>query len=487
MPERVGEARKRIALVCTVWGASFLEFFCEYSLASLLAPGNLPWASTAYDVAFVLYTQEADVTRLKLHENFRRVAELVKIEFVFLEALPPGARQGHWIQWQHATLRWDEFSAFVIVIPDCVYSNSVLQKVLGSLELNDIIYYSLPQVCLEPIVPRLRGLRHDPTGDLAYSTIDLSEQQILNLFIEYINPKHAVAIYKPDYLITHPEYVIRASKTKLELVETACHPLAVSARVRNLSHTFNATADEAKTGFLEILGISCEFTLKFIEQYFRWPSDRMDLSRSSNLAGWFHHFREQGANQYSETETEVALSGLDALSQKRQRVTNPRLIYANAVALYQFALSTLSSLSVYGCRHEVRQFLTLAMHVPGFRKAIMAQGTPLTIFLPLSSEPVEILNYLYALGKPGALIKFLLVHLLPGKLHIKHGQPFLLSASKQGRADSTRFQAIDQAMTTQLADAVTGTIASHPYHPTRDIVAYLTTMNYGSVHKFAEI
>jgi hypothetical protein len=469
-----------------VWGANFLELFCEYSLASLLAPSNLPWAATSYDLTFIIYTREADVAQLQIHTNVRRAAELAKVEFVFIENLPAGALQGHWIQWQHALQRFEEFWGFVIVIPDCVYSNTLLSKVFGSLELNDIIYYSLPQVCLEPIGQRLNALRQDPAGEQTNSVIDLSEQQILNLFVEYINPKHAVAMYKPDYFVTHPEYVIAASKSKLELIETACHPLAVSSRVKNLSHTFNSTAEKAKIDFLEILGISCEFTLKFIEQYFRWPSDRMDLSRSSNLARWFNHFRQSGANQYGETETEIALSGSDALSQKRRAVTKPRLVHANAVALYQSAFCDLLSVSEIGCQREVRQFITLAMHAPGFRKAIMAQEIPLTIFLPLSFEPVEILNYLYKLGQPGALINFLLTHLSPGKLFVKHGQPFVLNLSKQGRYSRTRFQAIDQAMATHLPDAVTGKIASHPYHPTNDLVAYLTTMKYGSAHKFAD-
>jgi hypothetical protein len=486
MAEAAGEAKKRVALICTVWGANFLEFFCEYCLASLLAPNNLPWASTAYDLTFMLYTQETDLARLQGDENFRRVSELVKVEFVFLETLSPAARQGHWVQWQHATQRFEEFSAFVIVIPDCVYSNSLLQKVFGCLERKNIIYYSLPQVCLELIVPRLLALRDAPSADRAHSILDLSEQQILSLFIEYINPKHAVAIYKPDYFVTHPEYVIAASKARLALIETVCHPLAVSSDVRNFSHTFNSTVEDAKIGFLEILGISGELTLKFIEQYFRWSTDRLDLSRSSNLAQWYYHFRERGADRYSETETEVVLSGSSALSQKRRRVTKPRLIYANAVALYQFALCALFGLSEIGCQREVRQFITLAMHAPGFRKAIMAQGIPLTIFLPLSSEPVEILNYLYKLGEPCALINFLLTHLLPGKLFVKQGQPFVLNTSKRGRCDRTRFQAIDRAMATHLPDAITGEIASHPYHLTSDTVAYLTTMKYGSVHKFAD-
>jgi hypothetical protein len=481
MLEPAGKAKKRVALVCTVWGAKFLEIFCDYSLASLLAPANLPWASASYDLTFVIYTTKADVVQLQAHENVRRVAELVDVKFIFLETLPAAARHGHWIQWQHAFLRAGDFSAFVLIIPDCVYANSLLQKVLGALAANDIVYYSLPQVCLEPIVPRLRRER---TQVQSHSTLDLTENRIISLFLEYINPKHAVAIYKPDYFITHPEYVLAARKGRLELTELACHPLAVSSRATSLSYSFNPADESPKTAFLEILGFSCELTLKYIEQYFRWRSDRMDLSRCSNLASWDFTFREQGALEYAKTKTDVALSGLEALSQQRTEVTRPQVVYGNAAALYQSAFFSLYSVAA-SCDKEVRQFIALAMHLPGFRKAIMRQSGPLTIMLPLSIEPVDALDRLYSLRKPELLIKFLLAHVVHGKPLLKVGQYFVLDASKRESTGQTRLQAIDGALAPHLTAAVTGTITSQPVYLTRDVVVYMTRLNYGSVDELA--
>jgi hypothetical protein len=482
MAEPTGRGKKSIALACTVWGEKFLEIFCDYCLASLMAPTNLPWASTAYDITLLIYTREADVAYLQAHENFRQVAKLVDVQLVYLEKFPPAARRGHWIQWQHAVLRTRNFSAFVLVIPDCVYANSLLRKVLGALETNDFIYYSLPQVCLEPILPRLRNER---TQAQSFSIIDLAETQIISLFVEYVNPKHAVAIYKPDYFITHPEYVLAASKGRLELTELTCHPLAVSTRVTSLSYSFNPADETTKHAFLEILGISCEFTLKFIEQYYRWPTDRMDLSRSSNLASWDFTFREQGAIEYAKTRTDVALSGLEALSQQRTDITRPQVVYGNAAALYQSAFFSLYSVAA-NCEKEVRQFIALAMHLPGFRKAIMRESSPLTIVLPLDDEPVYALDRLYSLRKPELLIKFLLMHIVRGKLLLKVGQHFVLDSSKRECTGQTQLQTVDGALASYLTGAVTGTIVSHPIYVTHDIVAYVTRLSYPSIDELAK-
>jgi len=475
MREPAGEGKKGVALICTVWGASFLEVFCDYSLASLLAPGNLPWASTNYDLTFLIYATEADVARLQAHENVRRVAELVDVKFVLLETLPAAARSGHWIQWQHAVLRAGDFSAFILVIPDCVYANTLLQKVLRALATSDIIYYSLPQVCLEPIVPRLRSER---TQAQSCSVLDLTENQIVSLFVEYINPKHAVAIYKPDYFVSHPEYVLAVRKGQLELTELACHPLAIGARATSLSYSFNPADQLPRIAYLEILGISCEFTLKYFEQYFHWRSDRMDLSRCSNLASWDFTFCERGTVEYARTKTDVALSGLEALSQRRTEVTRPQVVYANAVARYQAALFSLYSVAG-NCEKGVRQFIALAMHLPGFRKVIMRETGPLTIMLPLCNEPVEALDRLYSLRKPDLLVKFLLMHLLRGNPLLKVGQHFALDVSK--RDGQTRLQVIDSALAPYLTGAITGTVVSQPVYVTRDIVAYMTRLNYGLI------
>lgn len=484
MPELSGEKRKKpIALVCTVWG-KFIEIFCEYCLPSLLAQDNLPWAATAYDVTLLLYTGEADIAQLQAHASFRRASDLVNVKFVLLETLPAAARDGHWIQWQHATLSADEFSAFILVIPDCVYANSLLQKVLNALEFSDIIYYSLPQVCLELILPQLRRLRNSASGSDSCSALDLSEHQIVDLFLKYINPKHAAAIYKPDYFLTHPEFLIRATKGRLELTEMACHPLALSSRIKALSYTFNPISADVKIGFLEILGISCEFTLKYIEQYFRWSSDRMDLSRYSNLASWYFTFREQGADAYAKTKTDVTLSGFDALSQEQTCVTKPRLVYGNVAAFYHSALLSLYSLAA-DCHREVRQFIAMAMHLPGFRKAIMQQGLPLTVVLPTSLETVNILNELYKLPRPEPLVKFLLTHAAPGKLLLKVGQRFVLDAAERSRSGLPRLQVVDPALATQLSSSITGTIVSRPVYLAPDIVAYKAKIAYGSADKLA--
>jgi hypothetical protein len=479
MPELASEEKKRVALVCTVWGAAFLETFCEHCLASLLAPGNLPWARTAYDITFLIYTRQADIAALQGNKNLQRVAGLVEVKFVPLEDLPAPALTGHWVQWQHAALQTRDFHALVLIIPDCVYANSLLSKVLGALETKDIIYYSLPQVCLELILPRLRELRSRAGED---GSLDLTENEVLELFIDYINPKHAVALVKPEYFVAHPEWLLNAQRGRLDLMERACHPLAVSSRAASLSHTLNpAHTDTARLGFFEVLGVSCESTLKYIEQYFHWRADGMNLSRTVNYATWDFNFLEAGAADYAKTQTEIFLSGADIVSQQQIAVTNPRLIFINTLATFHVALWSLYSMAG-NCEREVQQLIALAMQMPGFRKAIMRQRGSLTVMLPLSSSFAAVVSRLYEHGSALCLVDFLLLHVIRGKLALRYNQQFVLDAAS-GKTDRTGFRAVDASLAADQRESVTGTVMSHPMYLTPDIVVYYATMNYGPADK----
>ena len=282
--------RTRIALVCTVWGAEFSKFFCQYSLASLLSPTNLPRACEAYEFSLLLYTAAADFDRMLADPNFCKLATLVDIKPVFIEALPPAARSGHWFQWHHALSRTDEFSAFILLIPDCLYANDALPQIVRALQESDVVFYCIPQVCIEPILSYLDEATHLVQTDKAHGYLDFSGVEIASLFVRFIHPRYAVALHRPHYFVTHPEYILRPSKGQIEIHELTCHALAITSRAEAISYALNPMSHTCKTAFLGILAVGVEHTLKYFEQYFRWPSTGMQLSRYTTLASWSYSF-----------------------------------------------------------------------------------------------------------------------------------------------------------------------------------------------------
>ena len=275
-----------IALICTVWGVDFCDFFCQYSLATLLSPMNLPRAQSAYDFTLLLYTTRDDLSRMQAHPNFRKLGALIDVKPVLLETLPPAARAGHWVQWHHALLSSDQFASFILQIPDCLYAHDAMPQIVNALQENDTIFYCIPQVCIEPLMAPLQTALRAVDGQHPYVYLDFSEKDIASLFVKYINPRYAVALHKPDYFVTHPEYILRIGKGQIDIHELTCHALAINSRARTASYALNPMSSPSKTAFLGILAVGVEYTFKYFEQYFRWPSLGMQLSRHTTLASW---------------------------------------------------------------------------------------------------------------------------------------------------------------------------------------------------------
>jgi fasciclin domain-containing protein len=478
--------RTRIALVCTVWGPEFTNFFCQYSLASLLSPTNLPSAAAKYDFTLLLYTEENDLARMRAHENFRRVSELVDIKPVFLASLPSAARHGHWIQWHHALGSSGEFSSFILLIPDCLYTNDAIERIAASLEISDIVYYCIPQVCIEPIVPHLDEMSRKVIGDAPYSYLDFNQTDIASLFLKFINPRYAVALVKPDYFVSHPEYLLRPTKGRLELHELTCHPLAVSSRAMSVSYTFNSPAAATSTTFLDMLAVGVEYTLKYVEQYFRWPATGMQLSRYATLAHWSYIYFERGAAEYNKTQIEITAAGIEAVGQRRCVVENPRSKYARVLIEYHSTLYAIYDSPARACRRNVRSAIALAMSLSGFRKQLMSDGKPLTVLLPTSAAANRILDKLYDLGDPQNVLKFLLMHVIPGQLILRMQHSFVLERTVGRPPHRPRLRVIDPALVRSMPASITGQIKSQPTYVADGVITYSAAIQYGPIAEFIE-
>jgi hypothetical protein len=477
--------RSPIALICTVWGTEFCDFFCYYSLATLLAPNNLPRACATYDFTLLLYTTQDDLVRTQAHPNFRKLAALIKVKTILLETLPPGARNGHWIQWQHALLSSDQFDSFILLIPDCLYTNDALTQIADALQKRDVVFYCIPQVSIEPLIGSLQSaLMTVEEGD-PHAYLDFSEQDIASLFVKFINPRYAVALNKPDYFVTHPEYILRASKGQIDIHELTCHALAVSSRAKSVSYAFNPMSDFPNKAFLGLLAVGVEYTFKYFEQYYRWPSFGMQLSRHTTLASWSYSFFERGVTEYNNTKTEIAVSGLAASAQRRTKVSDPRVKYSRVAFEFYATLYAIQSGPAAACPAAVKQAIALAMSLPGFRKLMMGMTGPATILLPASDEARDVLEVLYATNDPQRLFKFMLMHVMPGRLMLKTGHAFLLEPIGAEPNYRRRFRIADPALTEGLSTVVSGRITSRASYVNDDLIAYTATMRYGSAANLA--
>jgi hypothetical protein len=421
-------AKVRVALVGLVWGEEFADFFARYCIPSLLEPHSLPSVAREQEVTLLLYTDRATREFLERCDSFTTLCTFVQVEWLLLEHLPAAARSNHWVPWQHAVAgRSDDFDVFLVIIPDCVYASGSLGRIIAALEQHDTVCYSLPQVCRETVSSDLDGRR--VVDDHEY--IGFTACQAVELFIRHVNPKHAAAACSGTFFINHPEYAIELSPNSMVLSETASHPLAVRSSTRSLSYTFDAVSPGARTCYLEILGVSAEPALKFLEQYFRWPKLHRDHSRVMNLGSWAWNFRDAGNTAYCQSAVHIALDRGLVLEQHRGEVRRAKTRFINATLDYLAV-----AVRVYGRARQCPdaaavRYVALAIATPGLHRHLRRLQSGCTVVLPTPGSRFEaVVERIERHPAAQAMLRrFLLLHVVAGRLSILPGLALFLARS----------------------------------------------------------
>lgn len=113
--------------ITVFWGARFTDYFAEFALPSLLAPGNLPSLKTSSKLLIACYPQDA--ATLKTTTIYRKALQYVEIVFLNLPKCPPNKNGcqhmgvGHKMACQIA---YDERGYGCILAPDTIISDGAI-------------------------------------------------------------------------------------------------------------------------------------------------------------------------------------------------------------------------------------------------------------------------------------------------------------------------------------------------------------------------
>jgi hypothetical protein len=80
----------KIKFLTVVWGEKYIKNFCELSLPSFMAPGNLPALAQASKLEVLIMSQSKDFHAFEKYPAFRNMNSQIKIRFVPIDDLIPG-------------------------------------------------------------------------------------------------------------------------------------------------------------------------------------------------------------------------------------------------------------------------------------------------------------------------------------------------------------------------------------------------------------
>ena len=80
----------KIKFLIVVWGDTYIKNFCELSLPSLMAAGNIPALAHDSEFEVLIMTQKRDFPGFKKFPAFQRLSQHVPVNFVPIDDLIPG-------------------------------------------------------------------------------------------------------------------------------------------------------------------------------------------------------------------------------------------------------------------------------------------------------------------------------------------------------------------------------------------------------------
>jgi hypothetical protein len=469
---------RKLALICTFWGQRFTDFFETYCIPSLLTSENLPAVSRNYGVTILLYTERATFERLMRSPRFEQLSRCAEIRPIYFDSFRDGVTSNHWEPWHHAALNYaHEFFGFLLLIPDCVYVKDCFSRVAAALERADVVYYPVPEVCQEVVTQRF------DTNFNADGALELDSLEMANVVVDFIHPKHAIGDFSARFFVTHPEFFVATRKGRLALTHVASHSMGFRSDIPGLSYTFNPLTGTARTEFLEILGVGCEPTFKYFEQYLHWPVLGLRYSRTVNLGSWAANCREYGNVDYSATEAVIELRNGRASAQYRAARAHPRARATNRVLSYVESVFRLYATAMSVCTEAVRQAVSLATCLPRVRHHVERIGPAVTILLPVGEHQFEA-AFQAIERSPGAqdvFLEFLLLHVLAGHMQLRNGQSFTLRRADSQDGLDTQIRIFEPQLKARMSDAVSGRLASDGRRLTRELLVYFAEMDYGAL------
>jgi hypothetical protein len=117
--------------IIVLWGERFRNYFLDYCLASLLAPGNIPALSASQPNKFIIATRPDDWAAIKAAPIFRLMERYITAVFLEIPPCPPGRSGcehmgvGHKLALEIA---YREKAYAAVLTPDCMLSDGTIAR-----------------------------------------------------------------------------------------------------------------------------------------------------------------------------------------------------------------------------------------------------------------------------------------------------------------------------------------------------------------------
>jgi hypothetical protein len=165
-----------------VWGSHYVDLFTNFSIPTLLAPGNIPGTANRDVSEFLIVTTEKDANQIKSSPIFGQLSKTIKVVFLHLETTDEGKynqmNYGHSLALNYVARR----GFCIFLAPDAIIANGTVQKLVHLVTQGRRVVMGFgPRVEQDTMIRDLRNSPEYQENMLAYEPRRLVELSLPNL------------------------------------------------------------------------------------------------------------------------------------------------------------------------------------------------------------------------------------------------------------------------------------------------------------------
>lgn len=206
MSDRV---KQKVKFLTVVWGPSYIRRFCELSLPSFVAPGNIPALAEGRDFEVVIMTRSSDFAQFDLYPAMARLRETCMVRFVAIDDLMDSSVYGVTLTLAYARpiiAMGEEMldTQFVFMNADFLLADGSLRGLAERIDAGEAVILgpSFRAIC-EEMEPLLAKQVNHETG-----TLCIPPRTMTGLAMQSIHPTKLAKIQNQNFLHSrHPNQV----------------------------------------------------------------------------------------------------------------------------------------------------------------------------------------------------------------------------------------------------------------------------------------
>ena len=190
---------EQFEIVTVLWGARFVDRFLSMTLATMLAPGNIPALAKARRVSYRIFTGENDAHRLRGSPLFQRLEQLLPVN---ISVISPGGDGGKYqaaIRYYIQSLQEARATsaATILLHPDAIWADGAMLRIA---ELADAGYAAIMADGLRVVSEHFMPAFEDGSDKGADGSLSMRPRALMELAMDFIHPYEASVTWNSKFI-----------------------------------------------------------------------------------------------------------------------------------------------------------------------------------------------------------------------------------------------------------------------------------------------